>query len=236
MYKIGSIILGIFLIGSLIWGVTECSSKKEFKQVIVDIGIEHSKQIDYQNARYDSCVAAKKKTDTIRDSIPVYLGWKYLEKELTPADSQRIYNYFAINAQTGDTMDIFEVTYEDTLYTLDFELYWYAKVVGYLQELTFPGYKIYEEKIIESYVINNPPPPVDPVIEYIYRKGWYITGAAGNDFTKWTSWTSIEVGVGYMTPKGISFGIDYQHLSLPYNDKKVYGSFGKIRMNYFFGK
>lgn len=236
MYKVISILLGMAVIGSLIWGVTQCSSKIEFKNAIVDIGIEHSKQIKYRIACYDSCVSSKKKTDTIRDTIPKYLGWRYKEKELTPADSQLIYNYFAINAQTGDTLEVFEVTYDDTLYTEDFELYWYAKVVGYMSELGFPGYKIYKEKIIESWIINNPPPPVDPVIEYVYHKGWYITGAVGNDFRKWTSWTSIEGGIGYMTRKGVSFGADYQYLSLPYNDKKVYGSFVKIRLNYFFGK
>jgi hypothetical protein len=234
--KIIKAILLVALIGLSIWGITECSAKKNLKELIVEINKENNRQIKYHNAKYDSCVRAKEKIDTIYDTITKYTGIKYISKDLTAQDSQKIFNYFAIHSQSGDTIDIYEVVYYDTLKTPDFELFWYVKVMGHLQEISFPEYTIYKEKIIKQWVINNPPPPVDPVIEYKYRKGWYLAGSVGNQLKSWTSWSKIRFGTGYMTRKGIAFGTSYEYFSYDTPEKVFNGNFINVDFTYFFGK
>lgn len=235
MIKVISTIAAVLIIASLIWGGVQYSAKRELRKTIAELNTTHQREVDYLNAKFDSCLLSKSKTDTIWDTVSKYLGWKYKEKDLTAEDSLKIYEYILVNTNTGDTNDIFLVGYADTLKTEDFELYWYAKVFGHIEELGFPGYKLYTEKIVENWVINHPPPPIDPVVKYKFFKGPYVRGAITSTTDKILSVRGGEGTIGWMTRKGVMFGAGYQYLTIPHNGETIKQNLIKAEMIYVFG-
>ena len=234
MYKIVSIVLIMLLAASTTMWLTTCSDKKELKKVIESKDIKIAELHTFYLAWLDSCEQAYVQVDSIvyQDR---WLPGKVI-KIPQAIDSTLVYNIVNGQIELPEGGETYIRDYSGSLELEGLTAYYKAKTIGELIGLEITSYKLDEIHHYNTAVITKPPPLVDSELTYIYRKGWYITGAVGNNMQSFTSWTSIEFGFGYMTKKGISFGLDYQYLSLPSNDTKVFGSLAKVRMNYFFGK
>jgi hypothetical protein len=227
-------LIGLFILFVLMSGlyIQECIKRQHVDGLNIAQMEQFELERNYLISKYDSCLLSKSTIDTIRDTIFKYLGYKYIKKELTAVDSIKIHEYFLLSDDGTDTVDIYEKEYDGILESEDFELVWYARVFGELEELSFPHYRVYKEKIIENWVINNPAPPSEEKIEYKYRRGIYLEGSLGNSMESWKSWESIDGGIGYLTRRGISFGINYEYFVF----KDIRGQFLRLRLRYYLGK
>lgn len=198
------VLIGVVIAIATLYLSDGCSHKKEIKRFEKDVAL--------LNERYINCLNAHKKTDTIRDTV--YLPGQVIEIPVS------IDSHFVVI----DT--VYQRTYEDKTKTKDFEIDWTIVTLGELQKFKINGYKLFKESIIETVTIIEP----KEVLVTKYRSGWYITGAIGNDFSSWSSWVSIEGGLGYTTKKGVGFGVDYQYGRV--NDD--FFRLGKVRLNYQF--
>lgn len=213
------------------WAVWERNGKLEAKL-----------EVKTQEAFYVEWIRNCENAQIVNDSI-VY-DTTFLPGEVimvpTPIDSHLVaeiilgnIEYIAPDVSLPDTFKLYYRTYRDSKELEGITFKYEIKTLGELLDFEILNYSLVGATAYNTAVITKPSEPT-PV--YVYRSGWYLMGAVGNDMQSWTSWTSIEAGIGYMTKKGVSFGCDYQYLSLPYNDENIQGSYIKARIGYFFGK
>lgn len=230
MKQIISIGLNALLIVAVIWAVSTCHSEKNFRlEEKAEADSAYNSMERYYTALYDSCVNAKSKVDTIVDTIKGKIIYKPIE--LTRTDSIKIYT--AIEELTGDTVDIFQVEYSDTIRTDYFSFFWRARVTGWIDELEFPWFEVYKETIIKEWVINNPPKPQKPKIVKQYKNGLYLYGEAGNNLKGWTEWNSVGGGMEFIHKRGGLAGIGYErYVTFDGSGNKIRGNFLKIKVGY----
>jgi len=178
----------------------------------------------------DSCEAAI----IVEDSIIYEEKWYPGETVQVPVAVDSLKVAEIVNEKNKKS-DLFIKNYRAKYSFEDLTINYHVKTYGDLLAFGLDSYMLNVETHHNTAVVNKPAPPSDPIIKYRYRRGFYLTAAAGNDLSKWTSWTSIEGGFGYLTRKGVSFGADYQYLSLPLGGDKIFGRFIKIRFGYYFG-
>jgi len=216
--KITNIALVILLGAAVALWLSDCSAKRKLEEKIEGKQTEIQELHTYYIAYLDSCKAAK----VVKDSIVVVERWYPGKVIEIPAavDSVKVYQTIA---------ETYKREYKGRIEFENLTAYYRAKTTGTLDQLEITSYAVTSEDHYSTAVITAPPPPQKPVVEYRYRRGWYLSAAAGNDLKSWTSWTSLEIGAGWMTRKGVAFGVDYQYLhDRPY-------SLVKIRASYFFG-
>ena len=226
------LLAGMLVSGS--WGVFQCSSnnkevaKLEKRIEKKDLQLEQLEQ--FYLAWLDSCDNAI----ILNDSIVYIERWYPGETVQVPVAVDSVKVAEIINEKGKESL--FIKNYRAKYDFNDLTINYHVKTYGDLLAFGLDSYKLNVETHHNTAVINKPAHPSDPQIEYRYRRGFYLTAAAGNNLSQLTSWTSLEGGIGYMTRKGVSFGADYQYLSLPNGEDKIYGHFAKIRFSYFFGR
>ena len=208
--------------------ITKCSENRELQTALVEEKLKGEQQHDFYMAWLDSCENAK----IVKDSI-VYVDRWYPGKTIeVPQAVDSILVANIINQQ-NEEQELYIKNYRGKRELKDMTLNYHIKTFGDLLAFDIESYKLNIEQHHSTAVITKPSPPN---VVYKYRRGWYLTGAAGNNLQEWTGWNSIEGGIGYMTRKGIAFGADYQYYSLVVDGVKHKDHFGKFRLTYFFGK
>lgn len=218
IYKLSSGLLFALLIAAITLWLGKCSSEKALKTEIEKQKNKTEQLHEFYLAWIDSCKNAK----IVKDKIVYVDRWHEGETVKIPAAVDSVEIAKAISEK------LYIKNYRGKKEFDDLTLNWHIKTYGELLGFNIESYKLNVEQHHSTAVITKPAPPQDPIIEYKYRRGWYLTGAVGNGMESWTEWKSIEGGIGYMTRKGVSFGVDYQNFDG--------GEFVKVRLSYYFGK
>jgi hypothetical protein len=158
----------------------------------------------------DSLLAAKTKVDTFLKVVHVAGKPVYLTPE--PVDSIAIYE-----AMKEGCPEVYDRIYMDTITNKDFTLPYRLSVRGKLNHVRIGDYTINKETVHTSTVVNV---PVE-VIKEVRKPYLWAYLLAGNNFTGWTSWVSVDVGFGVTTRRGWGVMAGYQRV-----DGKNYGKFG----------
>jgi len=190
-YLFSAIILAVLIL----FGWEKCSHRSTQK----DLAECEIKYNNLHNAKSELIV----KYDTVK--IPYYIT----KTKFRSVDSVLVYSIYAkrIEDFTGefvfDTVGVYTRTYKDTLETKDFKLPYEATVEGYLKSLQFGNYDLYTKTETIQHIVE-----VEKIKE-IRRNHLYGYLMAGNDLQKWTSWTSIDVGLMFQSRRGWGLSLGY---------------------------
>lgn len=234
-YKILSIVLFGLLIASVTLWLSRCNSDRKIIDDLQGQLRQQGNDIDSLHSFYLAWLDSCEQAHVVDGEVTIVERWYPGKVIRVPAAVDSVLIQRTLNTRE-DADHIFVREYTGRAEFEDLTAYYRAKVAGALTHLEITSYMVNEKHTQSTAVITKPSPPQKPKIEYVYRRGWYVTAAAGNDLSSWRTWNSLEGGIGYMTRKGISFGADYQYYVHPHNDERLKGQFAKIRMSYFFGK